>query len=74
MLLKYFVNPKAKPIIPKIEIIIRILFKNEEKKGGLMCRVVIVLLSHVFEFNYECNDTNSDEYEREIIPNRNYCQ
>ena len=68
MLLKYFVNPKAKPIIPKIEIIIRILFKNEEKKGGLMCRVVIVLLSHVFELDYEGYDADSDEYKRYVIP------
>ena len=82
MLLKYFVNPKAKPIIPEIEITIKILFKKEatllvvkrKKKGDFVYCVVIALLSHVFEFNYECNDTNSDEYEREIIPNRNYCQ
>ena len=61
MLLKYFVNPKAKPIIPETEITIKILFKNEEKKGRLVFRVVMVLLSHVFELDYECNDTNSNE-------------
>ncbi len=72
MLLKNFVNPKAKPIIPETEITIKILFKNEEKKGRLVFCVVMVLISHVSELDYEGYDSDSDEDKRYVIPDGDY--